>query len=154
MGDWYRHYASIYLIADPGLACILTVTNQTAYALYKYGSDELKKYVPQLIGEREPLMFGATWFTEIQGGSDLGANTTEAYYNGKNWVLNGDKYFASNAGLTDLAITTARPRGTPPGTKGLELFLVPSINSSGKKNFIIRRLKLKSGTIVVPTGEV
>ncbi|MEM3632323.1 MAG: hypothetical protein QXY52_05735, partial [Conexivisphaerales archaeon] len=34
-GTWFDHYASIYLISDPGIACILTVTNQTAYALYK-----------------------------------------------------------------------------------------------------------------------
>jgi len=154
-GNWHKHYASIYLISDPGIACIITVTNQTAYALYKYGTEELKKYIPHLIGDVEPIMYGATWFTEIQGGSDLGANTTEAFYDGKTWILNGDtKYFASNAGLADIALVTARPKGSPPGAKGLALFLVPKINNSGKRNFIIRRLKEKSGTISVPTGEV
>nr|NIV12028.1 DNA alkylation response protein [Fodinibius sp.] len=35
------HYAMGYLIADPGIFCTLTLTNQTAYALKKYGSEEL-----------------------------------------------------------------------------------------------------------------
>jgi hypothetical protein len=50
-GTWLEHYAAIYLISDPGIACIITVTNQTAYALYKYGPEEQKKFIPSLIGE-------------------------------------------------------------------------------------------------------
>ncbi|MEM3701349.1 MAG: acyl-CoA dehydrogenase family protein, partial [Conexivisphaerales archaeon] len=98
---------------------------------------------------------GATWFTELQGGSDLGANTVQATNEGYFWRLNGDtKYFASNAGLADYALVTARPKGAPSGAKGLGLFLVPKYDSSGKRNFIVRRLKEKSATVSVPTGEV
>jgi alkylation response protein AidB-like acyl-CoA dehydrogenase len=153
-GNWYKHFASIYLISDPGIACIITVTNQVAYALYKYGEEELKKYIPHLIGDKEPIMYGATWFTEIQGGSDLGSNKTEALYDGERWRVNGEKYFASNVGLADLALVTARPKGSVAGAKGLALFLIPKFNKENKRNFIIRRLKEKSGTISVPTGEV
>jgi alkylation response protein AidB-like acyl-CoA dehydrogenase len=152
--DWYKHFASIYLISDPGIACIITVTNQVAHVLYKYGEQELKKYIPHLIGDIEPIMYGATWFTEIQGGSDLGANKTEAFYEGNEWHINGEKYFASNAGIADLALVSARPKGSITGAKGLALFLVPRFNKDGKRNFLIRRLKEKSGTISVPTGEV
>ncbi|PVU77150.1 DNA alkylation response protein [Sulfolobus islandicus] len=153
--NWHKHYASIYLVSDPGIACILTITNQTAYALYKYGSEELKKYVPYLIGDSDELLFGATWFTEIQGGSDLGSNLVEAEFNGKYWLLKGNtKYFASGVGLADLALVSARPMGSKSGAKGLSLFLVPKKNNKGEKNFLIRRLKRKSGTNSVPTGEV
>jgi alkylation response protein AidB-like acyl-CoA dehydrogenase len=152
--DWYKHFASIYLISDPGIACIITVTNQVAHVLYKYGEQELKKYIPHLIGDIEPIMYGATWFTEIQGGSDLGANKTEAFHEGNEWHINGEKYFASNAGIADLALVSARPKGSITGAKGLALFLVPRFNKDGKRNFLIRRLKEKSGTISVPTGEV
>lgn len=152
---WLDHYASIYLISDPGIACIITVTNQTAYALYKYGDERLRKHVPGLIGETNAITFGATWFTELQGGNDLGANLVEASEDGGTWRVNGDtKYFASNAGLADMALVTARPKGAGPGAKGLGLFLVPKINLLNKRNFIVRRLKEKSGTISVPTGEV
>src|SRR5579885_3137428 len=47
------------------------------------------------------------------------------------------------AGLANLAIFTARPRGAKEGAKGIALFLVPELNSSGKRNFTVRRLKEK-----------
>ena len=154
-GTWFDHFASIYLISDPGIACVLTVTNQTAYALHKYGDGEQKKLVPGLIGQAEGVSYGATWFTELQGGSDLGANTVSATEEGGSWVIDGDtKYFASDAGLADYALVTARPAGAPPGVKGLGLFLVPRLDSKGGRNYMLRRLKEKSATVSVPTGEV
>ena len=141
-GDWFEHFASIYLISDPGIACILTVTNQTAYALFKYGSAEQKKLIPGLIGEAEDVTYGATWFTELQGGSDLGAHTSSAVEKDGAWLIQGDtKYFASDAGLADLALVTARPKDVPPGVKGLVLFLVPKLDSKGRRTFLVSRLK-------------
>lgn len=93
--------------------------------------------------------------TETHGGSDLGANKTRARPHGEAWRLDGeDKYFASNAGLADLAIVTARPEGAPPGPKGIALFLVPRLRPDGSLNFRVRRLKRKSATRAVPTGEI
>jgi alkylation response protein AidB-like acyl-CoA dehydrogenase len=150
-GSWHHHFALGYLLADPGLYCSLIVTNQTAYATYKYAPEQKQWLEPLLSGE----MWGATWMTETQGGSDLGANTTAARFDNDGWKLDGaDKYFASNAGLADLAIVTARPAGAPPGPKGIALFLVPRLNASGDLNFHVRRLKAKSATRAVPTGEV
>ncbi len=153
-GNWLDHYASVYLISDPGIACIITVTNQTAYAVYKYGDNNVLKFLAGLIGE-DGILLGATWFTEIQGGSDLGANETQAWQEGGTWILDGDKkYFASNAGLADLALVSARPRGAVKGAKGLALFLVPRLWEDSSLNYFVRRLKWKSATVSVPTGEV
>ncbi|MET1101481.1 MAG: acyl-CoA dehydrogenase family protein [Pyrodictiaceae archaeon] len=152
--SWQYHYAGIYLVGDPGIACILTITIQTAYALYKYGGEAIRDYYRNLSGIREPLMWGATWFTEVQGGSDLGANETIAEEEGGLWRLNGYKYFASGAGIADMALVTARPKGARAGAKGLALFLVPRRRRSGGLNYRVRRLKWKSGTVAVPTGEV
>jgi acyl-CoA dehydrogenase len=150
-GSWHHHFALGYLLADPGLYCSLIVTNQTAYAIYKYAPDQRSWLEPLLSGEA----WGATWMTETQGGSDLGANTTRAQVKNGVWRLYGDtKYFASNAGLADCAIVTARPEGAKPGPKGLSLFLVPRLDKNGNLNFILRRLKDKSATRAVPTGEV
>jgi len=153
-GDWFQYFCCVYLIGDPGISCILTVTNQTAYAIYKYGDESTKKFLPFLIGESDTLAFGATWFTEIQGGSDLGANLVEARPDGTIWKLKGTKYFCSNAGVANFAIVTARARGAKEGAKGISLFLVPEFDSNGKRNFRVTRLKQKSGTLSVPTGEV
>ncbi|MBI5564332.1 MAG: acyl-CoA dehydrogenase family protein [Chloroflexi bacterium] len=154
-GSWHQHFALGYLLADPGLYCSLIVTNQTAYAIYKYLPDQQHWLQPLLSGDA----WGATWMTETHGGSDLGANKTLARLNGDGWQLYGDdKYFASNAGLADVAIVTARPEGAPPGPKGIALFLVPRIaprlNSNGQLNYHVRRLKDKSATRAVPSGEV
>lgn len=150
-GSWHEHFAYGYLLADPGLYCSLIVTNQTAYAIYKYAPEHKNWIEPLLSGSA----WGATWMSEIQGGSDLGANSTAAHRHGEGWRLTGEnKYFASNAGLADLAIVTARPDGAPPGPKGLALFLVPRLDENGELNFHIRRLKDKSATRAVPTGEV
>lgn len=150
-GSWHHHFAFGFLLADPGIYCSLIVTNQTAYAIYKYAHDLGEWLEPLLAGKA----WGATWMTETQGGSDLGANRTSARLHNGIWHLDGeDKYFASNAGLADLALVTARPEAAPPGPKGLALFLVPRINMDGQLNFLIRRFKDKSATRAVPTGEV
>jgi acyl-CoA dehydrogenase len=148
-GSWHHHFSFGYLIGDPGLYCILTITNQVAYAIHKY-APEFSAWKDALLSGQA---FGATWMTESQGGSDLGANRTTARRDGSVWRLTGDKYFASGAGLTDYAITTARPEGAPAGPKGLALFLLPRLNRDGELNFHVRRLKDKSATRAVPSGE-
>jgi len=150
---WPYHYALLYLLGDPGIGCILTITGQTVYALDKYAQgipDQARIQSDLLTGKA----WGATWMTESQGGSDLGANQTIAEPQGDVWLLTGDKYFASGAGLTDYAITTARPKGFPAGPKGLALFLLPRLNRRGELNYHVRRLKDKSATRAVPSGEV
>jgi acyl-CoA dehydrogenase len=153
-GSWHHHYALGYLLADPGLYCILTITQQVAYAIHKYAPEERAWMERLLAGES----WGATWMTEVQGGSDLGANRTTARRadpSGRLWLLTGgDKYFASGAGLADVALVTGRPEGAPEGPKGLALFLVPRLRRNGTLNFRVRRLKNKSATRAVPSGEV
>ncbi len=148
---WHYHYALGYLVGDAGLYCTLIVTHQTAYALHKY-APHLTQWKEDLLSGRA---WGATWMTETHGGSDLGANKTLARQEGDLWRLYGDhKYFASNAGIADAALVTARPEGAPPGPKGIALFFVPRLNREGHLNYIVRRFKDKLGTRAVPTGEV
>ena len=149
-GSWHHHFALGYLLADPGLYCIQTITNATIYAIHKY-APQFAQWKAQLL---EGQAFGATWMTEVQGGSDLGANRVKAVAEGGVWRLFGDKYFSSGAGLTDYAIVSARPEGAPAGPKGIALFLVPRLDSQGRLNFRVRRLKDKLATRAVPSGEV
>ena len=140
---------------DPGLACPYTVSLSTFVPLLKYGDAELKqRFLPRLLQKDETVWQGATWMTEIKGGSDLGATVeTIARPAGDHWLLTGDKYFASNAGA-DLAVVAARPEGGARNVRGLALFLVPRYGRNGQLNYSIRRLKDKIATHSVPTGEV
>ncbi|RMF54226.1 MAG: acyl-CoA dehydrogenase [Bacteroidetes bacterium] len=141
---------------DPGLYCPYTVTLSTWVPLYKYYWGERREEFLSLLGRSEaPFGQGATWMTEIGGGSDLGAHvhTQARKAEGELWHLSGDKYFASNVGA-DLAVVAARPEGAPPGVKGVALFVVPRLRLQGGLNYYVRRLKDKIGTRSVPTGEV
>ncbi len=146
------YVASFY---DPGLYCPYAVSLSTAVPLAKYGSEELRqRFLPQMLRRDDSVWQGATWMTEVRGGSDLGmAVETRAQDCGTHWLLNGDKYFASNVGA-ELAIVAARPEDAGPGVRGLELFLVPRERAEGERNYFVRRLKNKIGTRSVPTGEV
>lgn len=147
----------IYLTSfyDSGLACPYTVSLSTALPLSKYGENGVKeRFLPKLLRAGDEVWQGATWMTEIKGGSDLGASVeTMATREGDGWRLTGDKYFASNAGA-ELAVAAARPQGGPGGVRGLALFLVPRRRADGGLNYTIRRLKDKIATRSVPTGEV
>lgn len=154
-GSMIYHFLSGYIISDPGFYCTLTLTAQTAYALQKYADTDTKdKFLAKYLDPVDPW-YGATYYTEIQGGSDLGSNRASASFRDGKWVIStDDKYFASNAGLADGAIVTARTERSDPGVKGLSIFFIPARNSRKELNYNVRRLKDKLGTISVPTGEV
>src|ERR1700722_3540821 len=150
-------YLLMYVISfhDAGMCCPYTVSLGTAVPLAKYGGAELQaRFLPQLSGKDDSVWQGATWMTEIKGGSDLGAAVeTMARPAGDCWRLTGDKYFTSNANA-ELAVVAARPGGAAAGVRGLALFLVPRYRKSGELNYFIRRLKNKIATRSVPNGEV
>lgn len=153
--DMFYHFISGYLVSDSGLFCTLTLTAQTAYALKKYGHSAQKKdFLHQYLDTKDPW-YGATYYTETQGGSDLGSNNTVAEEEHGKWRISGqDKYFASNSGIADGALVTAKIAGAIEGAKGISLFFVPSRREDGSSNYRVTRLKNKLGTIAVPTGEV
>ena len=163
MDSLKSHYLIDYVTCffDAGLACPYIVSLSTTVPIKKYGSPELQEqFLPHLLRRDGTNWQGATWMTEIKGGSDLGANVetiarpvNPSAQSADRWLLTGDKYFASNVGA-ELAIVAARPVGAPPGPKGLALFLVPGHRKDGQLNYLIRRLKNKIGTRSVPTGEV
>jgi alkylation response protein AidB-like acyl-CoA dehydrogenase len=125
-----------------------------AFVLEKFGTEEQKNtYLPLLASmDGNSLEEGATFLTEIQGGSDVGATQTRAVKNGDHYFLTGEKWFCSNCDA-GVIIILART-GEVPGTKGLSLFLMPRYLSNGEKNRIaIRRLKDKLGVRAVASGE-
>ncbi|WP_040206123.1 acyl-CoA dehydrogenase family protein [Neobacillus jeddahensis] len=158
-GNYVYSYAQGYLLSqtEPGFYCPVTLTMATAYLLDHYASEEIKKrFLPHVISTGEvPLYEGATFLTERQGGSDVGANETKAVPFNDHFKLYGEKYFASNAGACGVAMVLARKEDAPLGTKGLTLFAVPWRTADGSLNGIrIRRLKDKLGVRAVPSAEV
>jgi alkylation response protein AidB-like acyl-CoA dehydrogenase len=89
------------------------------------GSEELRAtWLPPLLrGERR---FSVA-MTEPDAGSDLSGLRTSAVLHGDRWVLNGEKIFASGAGVDDTTICLyARTDAAVSHHRGLSCFLVPN----------------------------
>src|SRR5262249_40974308 len=106
---------------------------------------------------RDPREFWTSgqWMTESTGGSDVGRSETVARRDPDGiWRLYGRKWFTS-AATSQIALTLARPEGSPPGGSGLALFYVETRDEDGRLQTIrVNRLKEKLGTRKVPTAEL
>ncbi len=76
---------------------------------------------PALRGES----MGAFAITEENAGSDVASMTTRAVPDGDSYVLDGEKWFISNAGIADFYVVFA---STDPdaGSRGITAFVIPS----------------------------
>ena len=157
-GNYIYSFAQGYLLSqtEPGLYCPVTLTKATAYLLDHYASPKLKEtYLPHVLSTGETELYeGATFLTERQGGSDVGANEVKAVEEGDHYRIYGEKYVGSEAGTGGVARILARKEGAPAGTKGLSLFAVPWEENRKDGLFRIRRLKDKLGVRAVPSAEV
>jgi len=118
--------AHIYLFLTQGVANMLNAC----------GSDELKrKYLPNLVGGN---WFGTMCLSEPQAGSSLADIRTKADLNTdgsysisgtKMWISGGEQDITENI----IHMVLAKIPGSPPGVKGISLFLVPKnrVNDDG-----------------------
>jgi len=146
----------LYVQAEFGVCCPLSMTDSLARTLSRYGDPALvARHLPGLTSQdMDALTQGAMFMTEQGAGSDVGATATRAVPEGDTWRLHGEKWFCSNADA-ELALVLARPDGALPGTKGLSLFLLPRSLPDGSQNsYRILRLKDKLGTRDMPSGEI
>ena len=89
-----------------------------------YGTDEQKaRYLqPLLDGE----IFSCYSMTEPQGGSDPALFETVARRDGDDWVINGWKFFSSNARTSAFLIVMAITDTETDVYRGMSMFLVPT----------------------------
>ena len=151
-------YAFQYLFvqAEFGLMCPISVTDTSANLIKMFGDDDLKaRYLDRMLNQdMDQFLTGTQFITERVGGSDVGALETEARFDGSNWRLYGDKWFCSHADA-DVAMILARPKGAAPGTQGLGLLAMPRTLEDGSRNaYRIIRLKNKLGTRSMASGEI
>ncbi len=114
-------------------------------ALVAHGSDDLKAtYLPKIVSGE---WTGTMCLTEPHAGTDLGIIRTKATDNGDgSYAISGTKIFIS-AGEHDFTdnivhLVLARLEGSPEGTKGISLFLVPKVlvnadGSLGERNGVV-----------------
>jgi acyl-CoA dehydrogenase len=119
---------------DAGIGMSIFGTTLAVAGIFASGTNEqLGEWVPQCFGTVDEPKVAAFCSSEPDAGSDVSNIRTNAKYDeGKDeWVLNGQKAWATNGGIADVHVVIAsvdRELGSrghagfviPPGTKGLE----------------------------------
>jgi alkylation response protein AidB-like acyl-CoA dehydrogenase len=128
-------------------------------SLIHHGSAEQKRlYLPKLVSGE---WTGTMNLTEPQAGSDVGALRTKAVPEGDHWRITGQKIYITygDQDYTDnvIHLVLARTPDSPPGTRGISLFLVPKVlvgddGSLGEPNDLrVVSLEHKLGIHASPT---
>jgi alkylation response protein AidB-like acyl-CoA dehydrogenase len=143
---------------EAGHACPVACTAGAVKLLQRLGTAEQReRYLPGLLSaDYERRLHAAQFVTEVQGGSDVGANDCRAVPEAgrpRSYRISGEKWFCSVADA-GLFVVSARLPGAAAGTGGLGLFLVPRLVDGEVNGFALRRLKYKLGTRSMPTGEI
>lgn len=104
------------------VASALNVHTIPAYALYRFGSDDLKERYLESLATGDAL--GAFGLTEPNAGSDNAAMETRAEAEGDVFVLNGTKRFITNADNADYLLTFAKTGDPEDRYRNITAFLV------------------------------
>jgi len=116
--------------ANMSLSLTVLLTRGAGAMIEAFGTDEIKRlFVEKLYSGQ---WGGTMCLTEPQAGSDVGAVKTKAVKQEDGlYLLEGEKIFITGGDhdLTEnvIHLVLARTPGSPPGTKGLSLFVVPKI---------------------------
>jgi acyl-CoA dehydrogenase len=119
---------------DAGIGMAIFGTTLAVAGIFASGTPEqMGEWVPQCFGTEDDVKVGAFCASEPDAGSDVsGYRTTAKYDEAKDeWVLNGQKAWATNGGIANVHVVIAsvdRELGSrghagfiiPPGTKGCE----------------------------------
>src|SRR6478735_2506793 len=119
---------------DAGIGMAIMGTSLAVAAIFGQGTPEqMGEWIPQCFGSEDDPKVAAFCSSEPDAGSDVSAIRTTAKYDEATdeWVLNGQKAWATNGGIADVHVVIAsvdRELGSrghaafviPPGTKGCE----------------------------------
>jgi alkylation response protein AidB-like acyl-CoA dehydrogenase len=150
-GQGADHVTQAIMVEELSRACASTsltmlISKLGMIPVMKWGSDELKaEYLPRIAsGEWQ----GSYCLSEPDAGSDVASMKTRAVRDGDDYILNGSKYWITNAGISDTYTVFAKtdPAG---GHRGMSCFVVEK--EMGVK---IGKLEKKMGVRGSPTGEV
>jgi acyl-CoA dehydrogenase len=95
-----------------------------AEILARYGTDSQKKQYLQPLIDGE--IFSCYSMTEPQGGSDPGQFRTRARRDGAGWIIDGWKFFSSNASTASFFVVLAVTDPDLPTRDRMSMFLIPS----------------------------
>src|SRR6476469_2104467 len=112
---------------DAGIGMAIMGTTLAVAAIYASGTpDQLAEWVPQCYGTPDDPKVGSFCSAEPDSGSDVSAIRTTARYDeaSDEWVLNGQKAWATNGGIAAVHVIIASV-DRELGSRGHAAFVVP-----------------------------
>jgi alkylation response protein AidB-like acyl-CoA dehydrogenase len=131
---------------DAGIGLAIFGTSLAVAAIYGAGTpDQLVEWVPRCFGTVDEPAVGAFCTTEPEAGSDVGAMRTRAVYDeaGDEWVLSGQKAYATNGGIASVHVVTASVDPAL-GSRGHAAFVVPPATPGLVATKKLRKLGLRA----------
>ena len=118
---------------DAGIGMSIMGTALAVAAIFGQGSGEqIGEWIPRCYGSVEDIKVAAFCASEPNAGSDVSALRTRAKFDegAKEWVINGQKAWATNGGISDvhIIIATVDPEL---GSRGHAAFVVPMSEAKG-----------------------
>ena len=105
-----------------GVGTILGGASLCATPILIAGNEDQKARYLSRLCEVDPPVLGAFALTEPSAGSDAASLITQAYRDGRHYVLNGYKTFITNAGIADIYVIFAN-LDVSLGTRGITAFI-------------------------------
>jgi alkylation response protein AidB-like acyl-CoA dehydrogenase len=147
----------LFAAANHAFQMVCGLVGPAARSLMASGTDtQLNAYMPLLTsGEWLATMC----LSEAGAGSDLGRIRTRAVRDGSDWRITGEKIFVSG-GDQDMSegilhLVLARTDDERSGSRGLSLFLCPSVHGMDRRNAIrVVRIEEKMGIHASPTCQL
>jgi alkylation response protein AidB-like acyl-CoA dehydrogenase len=151
-GSGADHVTQAVMVEELSRVCastslIVLISKLGMIPVMNWGSDELKQqYLPRVAAGEIQCSY---CLSEPDAGSDVASMKTRAVRDGDDYILNGSKYWITNAGISDTYTVFAK---TDPdaGHRGMSCFLVEKT----MPGFRIGKLEEKLGVRGSPTGEV
>jgi alkylation response protein AidB-like acyl-CoA dehydrogenase len=150
-GSGADHVTQAIMVEELSRVCASTslialISKLGMIPVMNWGSDALKRaYLPRVASGESQASY---CLSEPDAGSDVASMKTRAVRDGDDYIINGTKYWITNAGISDLYLVFAK---TDPAAahRGISCFLV-------EKQWGVQVLKLeeKLGVRGSPTGEV
>ena len=118
---------------DAGMGMAIMGTSLAVAAIFGQGTGEqIGEWIPRCFGTPEDIKVAAFCSSEPNAGSDVSAVRTTAKFDEatKEWVLNGQKAWATNGGISDVHVVIATVDRSL-NSRGHAAFVVPMSEAKG-----------------------
>jgi len=132
---------------DMATATWLSVHNMVAGLIYRFGNDEQRRrWLPGMTGGE---LLGAFSLSEAHAGSDAANIRTTARRDGDAYVVNGSKFWVTNAGVAEVYTVMVRTDANA-RSRGITTLVI----EKGTPGFSFGKIERKMGLHSDPTGEL